>query len=174
MSELSIWLDTYDDLYSDFDPRPYGKRLVSHDFINELKRNMHEISSGPVQLGLFIPEPARKREAESEIITSLQNYFFKNLNVAEHALRKLVQQGIWMGLIGIALLLIATYMVYEAFPGFLATAVTVVLQPAGWFLVWNGLDNIFFESKELKNERSFLGKMQDCSIQFRSLNSATS
>jgi hypothetical protein len=174
MSELSIWLDTYDDLYSDFDPRPYGKRLVSHDFINELKRNMHEISGGPVQLGLFIPEAARKREAETEIVTSLQNYFIKNLNITEHSLRKLVQQGIWMGLIGMALLLIATYMAYEAFPGFLATAVTVVLQPAGWFLVWNGLDNIFFESRILKNERSFLRKMQDCRIQFLSLTTTAS
>jgi hypothetical protein len=85
-----------------------------------------------------------------------------------------VQQGIWMGLIGMALLLIATYMAYEAFPGFLATAVTVVLQPAGWFLVWNGLDNIFFESRLLKNERSFLRKMQDCRIQFLSLTTTAS
>ena len=36
-SELSIWLDSYDDIYSDFDSRQYLKRRVSEDFLYELK-----------------------------------------------------------------------------------------------------------------------------------------
>jgi len=36
MAELSLWLDSYDDIYSDFDARTLLKRRVSEDFIHEL------------------------------------------------------------------------------------------------------------------------------------------
>jgi len=169
MSEVSLWLDTYDDLYSDFDPRPFGKRLVSLDFINELRRNTREFSSGPIQLALYVPDALRKNEWEKEIKASLENYFIRQLSSAEHSLRRIVQQGIIMMLTGIALLLIASFVMFKSYSGFLPTALLVILEPAGWFLLWNGLDNIFYESRDKKRDLNFFTKMQDCEIQFRSL-----
>ena len=32
---VSLWLDTYEDIFSDFDPRPYGQRALSEDFVAE-------------------------------------------------------------------------------------------------------------------------------------------
>lgn len=174
MNEVSIWLDTYDDLYSDFDPRPFSKRLVSHDFIDELKRNLAETPFGPVHVTLFIPDARRQSSTETEIISSLQNFFTTSLQAVKAALRNLFIQGIIMGLTGIGLLLTATYMAYEESPGFLATAITVVLQPAGWFLVWNGLDHIFFESKTRRSERKFLDKMCRSQLRFGSLRQPSS
>src|SRR5690349_704077 len=37
-SELSIWLDTYDDIFSDFDPRPLNERALSDDFLSEARK----------------------------------------------------------------------------------------------------------------------------------------
>jgi hypothetical protein len=31
---ISLWLATYDDLFSDFDPRSFTKRVLSDDFIS--------------------------------------------------------------------------------------------------------------------------------------------
>lgn len=42
MSEISIWLDNYDDIFSDFDPRPYSQRSLSDDFLAEAKKIEHE------------------------------------------------------------------------------------------------------------------------------------
>ena len=36
--EISFWLDSYDDLFSDFDPRPYAQKGFSEDFLDEAKR----------------------------------------------------------------------------------------------------------------------------------------
>ncbi|PZR25545.1 MAG: hypothetical protein DI535_17825 [Citrobacter freundii] len=36
MAELSLWLDNYDDIYSDFDVRTLLKRRVSEDSVYEL------------------------------------------------------------------------------------------------------------------------------------------
>jgi hypothetical protein len=37
MSEISLWLDNYDDIYSDFDSRHFLKRRISEDFLHELR-----------------------------------------------------------------------------------------------------------------------------------------
>lgn len=37
-AEISLVLDTYDDIFSDFDPRPYGERALSSDFLDEAKK----------------------------------------------------------------------------------------------------------------------------------------
>ena len=31
---VSIWIDSYDDVFSDFDPRSYDERNISDDFLN--------------------------------------------------------------------------------------------------------------------------------------------
>ena len=36
---ISIVLDSYDDLFSDFDPRPYRIRALSDDFLLECKKS---------------------------------------------------------------------------------------------------------------------------------------
>jgi len=30
LSEISLIIDTYDDIFSDFDPRPYSQRALAH------------------------------------------------------------------------------------------------------------------------------------------------
>ena len=40
MAELNLWLDSYDDIYSDFDSSHYLKRRISEDFLYELRTEM--------------------------------------------------------------------------------------------------------------------------------------
>ncbi len=41
-ARLSIWLDIYDDIFSDFDSRPFHERALSDDFIHEAKKMAKE------------------------------------------------------------------------------------------------------------------------------------
>ena len=34
LAEISILLDSYDDIFSDFDPSPYSERTLSDDYFN--------------------------------------------------------------------------------------------------------------------------------------------
>jgi hypothetical protein len=38
--EISIWLDSYNDIFSDFDSRPFSERTVSDDFLSEVRKGM--------------------------------------------------------------------------------------------------------------------------------------
>ena len=35
---ISLWIDSYDDIFSDFDPRPFSARNISDDFLYEVKK----------------------------------------------------------------------------------------------------------------------------------------
>ncbi len=37
-NEIKMWFDSYDDLFSDFDSNPYSTRVLSDDFIFQLKK----------------------------------------------------------------------------------------------------------------------------------------
>ena len=64
MSEISLWLDTYDDIFSDFDPRPYSQREMSEDFLKEISRRYLEGKHGRFEVHFTIPSSERDLKAE--------------------------------------------------------------------------------------------------------------
>ena len=67
LSEVSLWVDNYDEFFSDFDPRPYSQRTLSDDFLHEAKKAVREKASGKVELTLLIPKNKRAKEIENVI-----------------------------------------------------------------------------------------------------------
>ena len=168
MEEISIWLDTYDDIYSDFDSRRFSKRMVSEDFIYELERNSKEMELKPFKIILLLPDHLRKAELESEIIESLKFFFRKQFDYFNRQIRRLVGRGWLMTAIGAGLLLIAAFILLKHYSRASLNVLQVILEPPSWFLIWNGLDNVFYESRALKEERAFYRKMLLGEIEFRS------
>ena len=67
LSEISVALDSYDDIFSDFDPRDYSKRGLSEDFINEVKKASRAKPTGGLELKILIPENLRNKSHEHVI-----------------------------------------------------------------------------------------------------------
>jgi len=65
MTELSLWLDSYDDIYSDFDSRHYYKRRISEDFLYELEREMKYKEDEASCLMLLLPNQQRDEAVEN-------------------------------------------------------------------------------------------------------------
>lgn len=38
---ISLWIDSYDDIFSDFDPRHFSLRNISDDFLYEVKKGVN-------------------------------------------------------------------------------------------------------------------------------------
>lgn len=79
ISEVSLWLDSYDDIFSDFDPRPYSQRALSDDFLEEAKKAVKEKKTGELELRLLVPHSQRDLEKEIIIKRRLREYFKKKL-----------------------------------------------------------------------------------------------
>jgi len=167
---ISLVLDSYDAIFSDFDPRPYAERMISNDFLTECKRAVHD-KHGLDQLRLLIPSHMRKPTEEINIKRRLKEYFRKHLLEEEKEIKAIKSEGIRWLIIGSVILVLSTIL-YEykslAYVGFkfLVDFFFVISQPAGWFTFWEGLGKIFIVSKEHTPNHEFYKKMQNTEIYF--------
>jgi len=176
MSEISLWLDCYDDIFSDFDSRPYTHRALSVDFLDEAKRATLDKNSTNIELRFLIPHKMRNYNMEEEIKHRLHEHFQKHHNMLLKDTKKVkMRGGIWF-VLGVFLLVFSgflyTYAEHTEFKLFAANLgmniLILIFEPAGWFLAWEGLDQVFFESRHKKPEVDFYEKMSRAEVHFMS------
>lgn len=166
LSEISIWLDTYDDIFSDFDPRPYSVRSISDDFLIEMRKAIKEKEIDLFELRLLIPKDKRSTENEKLVRKRLHEYFKKEHHVHNKKFKKLKKYSIFYTLLGFMLIFISSY-ISTIDPSFwLFNLIFVILEPSGWFMTWYGLEQLFYKVPQKKEELSFFGKMAHCTIEF--------
>lgn len=78
--EISIWFDSYEELFSDFDSRSYSKRTLSNDFIEQIKKVAKDIHTKNVTLKLLLLEKNRNKQEEEIIAQRLHSFFYYNTN----------------------------------------------------------------------------------------------
>ncbi len=166
--DIPLWLDEYNDIFSDFDPRHYSERALSEDFLTELKR-----ASGDKieKFELLLLVPASKRIHYDEIIIRkrLMEHFNKHYNQLHKETYGIINKGLTITLIGILLMLTTTYLMFTYGERTLLMSFAIVLlEPAGWFLFWEGLNQVIFESKKISPDTKFYEKMSKCKISFMS------
>lgn len=164
-SELSIWLDNYDDIFSDFDPRPFTERVLSDDFISEVRKRALERVNGKVELKLLIPAGLRDAQTENIIIQSLHRHFHYVSEQIRIEMKQERYRGYGMTLAGFAVMIVATYLIsWERH--FYLNALRVIMEPAGWFLAWTGFEHIFYLSRRKSAEYAFNRKMSHADVAF--------
>ena len=160
---ISLVLNSYNDLFSDFDPRKYSERALSDDFLIECKRAARDKDIG-VELRLLIPRKKRNLKDEEEINRRLKNHFHKHFKEKESEIKSIKREGILWCILGTIFILIAAFLFTKK--GYLFNVLVVLLEPAGWFSFWEGLGKIFIVSKERNPDFDFYKKMSSAEISF--------
>jgi hypothetical protein len=169
-SEISLVLDTYDDIFSDFDPRSYENRVLSFDFLLEAKRAAREKVSG-LELEFMMPEKLCDKEKETLIKKRLHDHFHKHMRLLKKERSTKVGNGILIAVMGFFLTACAAIISYYYKDSLNAAVMLVLLEPAGWFSIWNGLDMVFQGSKASSEDYAFYRKMATAEITFKYYNS---
>ena len=164
-AEISLLLDTYDDIFSDFDPRPYSQRALSDDFLLEAKRATRD-KKGALELRFILPHHIRRADYESLIRRRLKEHFKKHADEMEREARKLRRESLILVFVGVVLLIMATLIAHRASEKLLYTFLFVLLEPVGWFTVWTGLEQFYHSVKERKPDLIFYQKMSKADIVF--------
>lgn len=165
-SEISLILDTYDDIFSDFDPRPYSQRALSDDFMREARKASYEIKPGILELRFLIPAALRKQDLEATIKKRLREHFRKNFLRIEKEAMQIRNKGILLAAIGFLFVLAATYVAPLESSSFVFRLLFVILEPSGWFCLWFGFDNIFTFTKSRNSDLEFYKKMSKAEVIF--------
>jgi len=169
LPSISLWLDDYNDLFSDFDNRPYAQRALSKDFLDEAERASKDKDNAETELNLFVPAAKRAMKEEAIIKRRLNEHFKKHHDILDKKYKGLIKQGAYFTVFGIMIMLIATTILFKySDTNLFARFIVVFFEPAGWFLFWEGLNLVIFESKKTRPDLEFHRKMTCCRIRFSS------
>jgi hypothetical protein len=167
---ISLVLDSYDDLFSDFDPRSYSEKALSDDFLAECKRAARH-QEGVTELRLLLPSNRRKIHEEAIIKKRLKSHFLKHYQEEKRIIGRIRREGFLWFLIGSVILTMST-LLYEYKADFYAQLkflwdfLFIISQPAGWFTFWEGLGKVFIVAREEIPNYEFYKKMSEANIYF--------
>lgn len=158
--DVSIRLERYSDIFSDFDIRPYSRRSLSIDFMDEIKRAVVEKDDEGIELILYMPEKDRNESQEVVIKERLFNYFRRHSHLLLDEKNHVKKVGAWMVVLGVIFMVLATLVLFEdPSQNLWLSFLLVFLEPAAWFLLWEGMDQVIFNSKKNNPELAFYKKM---------------
>lgn len=169
-SEISMRLAHYDDIFSDFDIRPYTHRALSVDFIHEIKRATLD-KNDSIELAFYLAKKSRHESREITIKERLAAHFKRHYGLLVKDKRHILRVGYGMVTMGVLCMIAATYILYkDPSESLLLSFLVVFLEPAAWFLLWEGMDQIIFNSKNINPDLEFYRKMSHPSgrIHFKS------
>lgn len=167
---VMVALDNYEDIFSDFDTRPFAERGLSDDFLKELSRRTLETPKGEFEVLLVLPKSMRKEKDEATIKNRLRKHFSHELKRI-HAVREAKRRhGYSYFGVGAGLLLLEVYLIEQSqnvSPLVFAASQAIAL-PAGWFFAYTGLEKILQPYGEDKEIYEFVKKMQSAVYLFTS------
>lgn len=166
-SKISIILDDYNDLFSDFDPRTYKERALSHDFLFEAKNAAKDKDYETLEMSFLVPHKLRDLVIESVIKKRLREHFKKHHAKLHLEIRGIRKKGIIFAVVGAFFGVIATLVAISKLDELWKSMLLILLEPASWFSLWSGLDHIFFYSQAKKSELDFYEKMTRTNIGFQ-------
>lgn len=166
--KINIWIDGYDDLFSDFDSRSYAERTLSDDFIAEVRKVCQEDHESISELKLQLPGSARLAADEDIIAKRIHMHIRKNNHHYSRQQEKIRKRAILFLLVGFFLMISASYISITRHQLLLFNILFIIIEPAGWFLVWTGFDLLFFSAKHDKTEQEFYQKLSKTKILFES------
>lgn len=163
-ANISLIINNYNDIFSSFDPRSYLEKALSDDFLQECKRAARDKEEG-IELRILVPRKARDVKEEWKIKKRLRDHFNHHLNEKENKLIKTKREGtIWVTL-GILILFGVLFGLLKLENTIIGTMLPILEVPC-WFLIWEGMGKILFDSREIEPEHDFYQKMTRAEINF--------
>ena len=167
LQEIAVVIDDWDDIFSDFDPRPFNQRAVSEDFIAELRRRYQETRRGDFVITIYAPQELHDTQEERLVVQRLKKHFYHIALQKRKIIRQIRVRGfsfVGVGIIALGFLTTATYL--QWFSALTIDVISIVLMPLGWFGIWEGFSKIVDISPVYGNDEKFYTKLAAARYRF--------
>ncbi|MBI5873817.1 MAG: hypothetical protein HZB36_06725 [Candidatus Omnitrophica bacterium] len=168
IQEISIAIDSWDDIFSDFDPSPLESRILSEDFLAELKKRYRETQRGNFIVTIYAPLFLKDDTSERLVIKRLKQYFkFRHLSVQKEINDAIAKGTIFVicGIVFLGFLTLGTY--FKIFDTLTLELIGIILLPLGWFGIWEGFSRIIEPAPLLKLDVELFGKFAKAQYKFK-------
>jgi len=168
LREIGVVIDNWDDIFSDFDPRPLSVRTVSEDFLDELKKRYKETRTGEFIITIYAPCALRNEESEKMVTHRLKKHFHQKFLQKKKVITIIRIRGVIFVFVGICSLTFLTLATYFKFLSDLAIQIAgIFLMPLGWFGFWEGLSKIVDTSPAVVGDEKLFRKLSKAIYHFR-------
>ena len=168
IQDISIAIDSWDDIFSDFDPSPLAMRVLSEDFLLELRKRYRETRRGNFIITIYAPLILKNDISERLVIKRLKQYFkFRYLSLIKEQ-KNIKKKGIkfvFLGMLCLSSLTLITY--FRIFDVLTIELISIVLMPLGWFGIWEGFSVIIQPSPFLKQDADLFNKLSKAILRFK-------
>lgn len=167
LREIGVVIDSWDDIFSDFDPRPLSERMVSGDFIDELKKRYKETQAGNFIITIYAPVSLRNEESERMVISRLRKHFRYKFLQKKNVITIIRIRGLIFVIVGVCSLSFLTLATYFKFISELALHIaSIILMPLGWFGIWEGLSKLVDTSPVVIQDSKLFEKLLKATYHF--------
>jgi hypothetical protein len=162
---ISVAIDAYGEIFSDFDPRPYNERALSEDFLSEVRRRHIPKRGKGVELRFIVPDSVRNQKTEAMIKRRLKGYFNEEAKELGGKVSAKKRRGYTYIMAGAFLLVCVTFLSVSYQDSIVVQLVELLLTPAGWFGMWEGIGKVVerddrlasrYEVNRMLSESSFV------------------
>lgn len=168
LKELAIAIDSFEDLFSDFDPREYDKRDLSDDFLTEVQKRYRETGKGRYEVIFHAPKTIRNEKVENVVIQRIKQHFRNNAKQNQKGVSALRFRGSLYISFGVILLTVLTLLAYgKILSDFQIELLGVIFLPLGWFGIWEGFSKIVDIPYMLSSELELNQKLARANYQFK-------
>ena len=112
-----------------------------------------------MSLRLLLPANKRKEQEEKVIVNRLHFYFKSAHQTLKDEVKRANTRGLILTLIGIVMMIAASYISFMKPEKYHIHFLLVLFEPAGWFLLWTGLDHLVNSPNETKKDLDFYLRM---------------
>jgi hypothetical protein len=151
-----IALDTYDDIFSDFDPSPFDHRVISEDFLSELRRRYNLTPKDNFVVHFTLPKQLRSEKIELLVKRRIKEHFRDHVKKISKLISERKHSGYFRIVVGIAVLILNILL--GNYHAEIANAISELLLVVAWYFFWTGLERIFEQPEKLIFEKNFLEK----------------
>jgi hypothetical protein len=148
--DIGVRLNDYDDIFSGSDTRPYQERIISDDFLYKIKRLSRENHSEVTSIGILVPEENRDIQSEKIITERLHRHFKKTYRYLKSRSMFERKRAVLQILAGLTILSIAFYISSLHTEELMLQLFFVIMEPAGCFIAWTGLEILFTSGSKLQ------------------------
>lgn len=160
IQEIDIAIDTWDDVFSDFDPRPLNERTLSEDFINELRKRYRETRTGDFVVTILAPLSLKDEKVEATVVQRLKRHFKRLSLQRQKEIVSIRIKGMIFVLMGICFLIFLTLAAYyKLYSDLTIQILGIVAMPLGWFGIWEGFSKIVDTSPRFIQEEVLFSKL---------------
>lgn len=163
---VDIALDSYDDIFSDFDPSPYSKRELSEDFVKEVERRYSTTKEGKIEVVFSVPKKLRNTKDEAIIRERIREYFEWRANAVEEEAREKEKLGGLLIAVGVVFIAISNVIGVQSEKSILLNILHEITLVPGWVGEFVGIEKLLLESREVRQKKKFYEKFKDATYIF--------